>query len=220
VLWLGERRGYLSDWTTQLWVKMTGRRVNLARHDWLSGPLGKTQGIGPSYFSEFAQEHGLQLLTDDGAAGLVTSLHELGGPDFDPGAVDARVADFYEHTAAYELDAWSEWSRAFRPFGWLLAFLFSRRLQQLNVPLSPLDTALGMTSQVLRIVDPATKTVVYTAWLRQLLGTGDVLYAGTYSVCRVPGVNAPCVKVVQWKRDSFDEAGERGRWVIGLGVTR
>lgn len=194
--WLGERRGYLSDWATQLWVKMTGRRVNLARRDWLSGPLGKTRGIGSSYFSELAQEHGLQILTDNQAKGLVRSIHDLAGPDFDPGAVDARVAAFYERTSAYELDAWSEWSGAFRPFGWLLAFLFSRRLQQLNVPLSPLDTAQGMTSQMLYMVDPATKTIVYTAWIRELLGTGNVLYAGTYSVCRIPGAGGPCLKVV------------------------
>ena len=196
MLWLGEGRGYLSDWATQLWVRMTGQPVNLARNDWLSGPLGKTRGIGPGYFSELAQENRLQILTDDQAKGLVRSIHDLAGPDFDPGTVDVGVADFYERTSAYELDAWSEWSGAFRPFGWLLAFLFSRRLQQLNVPLSPLDTALGMTSQVLYLVDPVTTTVVYTAWLRELSGTGNVLYAGTYSVCRIPGASGPCLKVV------------------------
>jgi hypothetical protein len=27
--WLGARRGHLSDWTTQQWVRRTGRRVDL-----------------------------------------------------------------------------------------------------------------------------------------------------------------------------------------------
>lgn len=196
MLWLGERHGYLSDWTTQLWVKMTGRRVNLARNDWLSGPSGRTRGIGSSYFSELAQERGLQVLSADQPTGLVRSINDLLGPDFNPDGVDRQVADFYEHTSAYELDAWSEWSGTIRPFGWLLAILFSRRLQQLNVPLSPLDTAQGMTSQVFHLVDPATQTVVYTAWLRELLETGNVLYAGTYSVCCIPGSTGPCLKVV------------------------
>jgi hypothetical protein len=128
--------------------------------------------------------------------GLVGSIQDLAGPDFDPGAIGPRIADFYERTSAYELDAWSEWSAALRPFGWLLAFLFSRRLQQLNVPLSPLDTAQGMTSQVLRLADPETGVVVYAGWLRELLGTGHVLYAGTYSVCRIPGDDGSCLKVV------------------------
>jgi hypothetical protein len=91
VLWLGERRGYLSDWTTQLWVKRTGRRVNLARNDWLSGPSGGTRGIGSSYFSELARERGLQILTMEQPGGLVGSIQDLAGPDFDPGAIGPRT---------------------------------------------------------------------------------------------------------------------------------
>jgi hypothetical protein len=91
---------------------------------------------------------------------------------------------------------WAEWCGGFRPFGSLLAMVFSRRLQQLNVPLSPLDTSRGITSDVLQLVDPSSGEVRYTAWLRELLGTGNVLYAGSYSVCRIPGNSDPCVKVV------------------------
>lgn len=80
--------------------------------------------------------------------------------------------------------------------GRALARLFSRRLQQLNVPLSSLDTSRGLTSAVLQLVDPATGAVRHTAWLRELAGSGDVLYAATYSVCRVPGYAGACVKVV------------------------
>jgi hypothetical protein len=37
---------------------------------------------------------------------------------------------------------------------------------------------------------------MFTAWLRHLLGSGDVLYAGAYSTCRVPNYKGECVKVV------------------------
>lgn len=66
----------------------------------------------------------------------------------------------------------------------------------MSVPLLSLDAARGMTSQVFRLVDSGTGVVVYTTWLRELLGTGNVLYAGTYSVCRIPGKDGPCLKVV------------------------
>jgi hypothetical protein len=46
--------------------------------------------------------------------------------------VDPAVAASYEQTSEYEFDVWSEWSWAFRPFGGMLALLFSQRLQQLN----------------------------------------------------------------------------------------
>src|SRR5690606_2957478 len=78
----------------------------------------------------------------------------------------------------------------------LLAILFSRRLQQLNVPLSSLDTSQGMSSEVLKLVDPVSEEVRYTAWLRHLVGTGNVLYAGTYSTTEVPGFEGVCIKVV------------------------
>ena len=90
---------------------------------------------------------------------------------------------------------WSEWCGAFRPFGGALAAIFSRRLQQLNVPLSALDTKLGITSQVVQLRERSGR-IVYTAWVRDVVSTGRTLYAGTYSVCRVPGAPGGCVKVV------------------------
>jgi hypothetical protein len=92
--------------------------------------------------------------------------------------------------------AWSEWRGIFRPFGGALAALFSRRLQQLNVPLSALDSSRGMTSIVVQMRDPASGELKQTAGVRELQATGNVLYAGSYSVCRVPGYPEPCVKVV------------------------
>ena len=103
---------------------------------------------------------------------------------------------FYEQTSAFGMDAWAEWNGMFRPFGKLLATLFSRRLQQLNVPISALDTSRGITSEVVQLVDPVTTDVRFTLWLRELIGTGNILYAGSYSHCTVPGHEGPCVKVV------------------------
>lgn len=43
---------------------------------------------------------------------------------------------------------------------------------------------------------PASGELLYTGWLRTLRATQNVLYAGSYSVSRVPGFDRPCVKVV------------------------
>ena len=40
------------------------------------------------------------------------------------------------------------------------------------------------------------EVAVYTAWVREVVSTKRTLYAGSYSVCRVPGYSGPCVKVV------------------------
>ncbi len=192
-MWLGTKRGYLTDWTTQLWVKSTGKRVSLDDHPWLHGPIGKPTGIGSDFFHELANE---QNLTVERGRGLFEDFNQLKSERCSPVQVDSVVKDFYENTECYELEAWSEWCGWFKPFGWALARLFSRRLQQLNVPLSSLDTSQGMTSSVLNLVDPVTGKVRYTAWVRQLRKSKNTLYAGTYSLCTLPGVSGACVKVV------------------------
>lgn len=195
MLWLGDSRGYLSDWITQQWVRATGRRVNLLEQPWLNGPVGNTRAIGKEFFADYATARGLDLVRS-GARGLIQDFRELAASSSDLAAVHPAVKDFYEHTSEYDLDAWSEWCGHFRPFGQVLAALFSRRLQQLNVPLSSLDTSKGVTSDVIQLCDRQSRKVVQTGWVRELLGSRNVLYAGSYSICTVPGHARPCVKVV------------------------
>ncbi len=190
------RAGALSDWVTQQWVKLTGRRIALADHPWLEGPVAGPDGVGLRFFHRLAEARGLVVRAEGAARGLLPDLDLLAGPGFEPARLDPDVRAFYQRTSDFDLEAWAEWCGAFRPLGRLLSVVFSRRLQQLNVPLHPLDTALGTTSDVLELVDPASGRVALTAWVRQLRRTGNVLYAGSYSSCTIPGHASPCVKVV------------------------
>lgn len=191
MIWLGDTRGYLSDWVTQQWVRATGRRVALDDLRWLSGPSGHTRQIGKQYFSDYAKKQNLEPVQES-PRGLIAHFDDLG-----PAFVSTKtpVKEFYERTSEYELDAWSEWCGIFRLFGAALAAIFSRRLQQLNVPLSSLDTSRGISSEVLQWRDPLSGKVALTAWVRELIGSRNVLYAGSYSICNVPGHPSPCVKV-------------------------
>lgn len=192
---LGSTQGHLTDRVTQRWVQFTGKPIDLERDKWLEGPIGDPSGIGKDYFQKLALRRGWNIRQDSANSGLLPNLDLLQSSSFDPGKVSDEVRQFYQRTGNYELDAWSEWCGVFRPFGFLLSLLFSRRLQQLNVPLNPLDTSRGMSSNILQLVDD-TGDVHLTAWLRELTGTGHVLYAGAYSTCRVPRYNGVCVKVV------------------------
>ena len=185
-----------SDWITQRWVEVTGRKVHLVKDSWLNGPIGKPSGIGATYFNDLAQELGFDVIRGNENVGLISDFYALKSNDFEPKMIQDQVIEFYENTGAYEMDAWAEWCGAFRPFGGLLAVMFSRRLQQLNVPLSGLDTSKGMTSEVIQLIDRQNQGIKETAWIRTLVGTGNVLYAGSYSTCRVPGYEGDCIKVV------------------------
>jgi hypothetical protein len=194
VLWLGDKRGNLADWFTQRWVCATGRRIRLADHPWLDGPVGGTRGIGRSFFEEFAAEKDYELVRS-GVLGLIPSFRILEQNNPSLSRVAAPVRLFYEQTSQFDLDVWSEWKSIFRPFGSALSLIFSKRLQQLNVPLSPLDSAKGMTSSVTQLRNPSTGAAVCTAWVRELQATGNVVYAGGYAVAEVPGHPSPCVRV-------------------------
>jgi hypothetical protein len=195
VIWLGEKRGNLSDWTTQQWVRVTGRHIPLADHLWLDGPIGGTRQIGEQFFEDYAGKNQFEIVPG-GARGLIPNFRLLEDGNGELSRVAEPVRQFYEETSEFDMDAWSNWCGAFKPFGRALSLLFSRRLQQLNVPLSPLDPSKGIASSVVQMRDPRTGSIVQTAWVRELHATGNVLYAGSYSICNVPGHPSPCVKVV------------------------
>ncbi|MEM9598041.1 MAG: hypothetical protein AAGD06_27505 [Acidobacteriota bacterium] len=192
--WIDQRRGRLGDWVTQKWVRATGRPVSSEEHPWLDSLAGDTDVIGTDFFERLADREGLSVVRGGTSRGLVADLTALDGPGCSIADVSPSVVRFYEHTSEYDFDVWSEWSGVFRPFGSLLALLFSRRLQQLNVPLSPLETRYGTTSEVMQL--HSSRGVERTAWVRELRSTGNTLYAGSYSTCLVPGHATPCIRVV------------------------
>jgi hypothetical protein len=195
VIWLGDKAGNLSDWVTQQWVRTTGRRIDLRQNEWLNGPVGKPRGIGKDFYKEYAAEHDLEI-SREGIRGLLENFSTLSVSENDLSKVAIPVRDFYEQTSEYNLDVWSEWHGLFRPFGALLGIIFSRRLQQMNVPLSSMDTSEGMSSDVIQLRELESRKVRYTAWVREIHATRRVCYAGNYSITFVPKLPFPCVRVV------------------------
>jgi len=194
-MWMGETRGHLVDWSTQRWVQATGRRVSLDACPWLDGPAGKPAVIGAGVFDDYVASRGLRARRA-ATSGLLPDFSQLRSAAFDPSSVSRAVIAFYEETSEYGIDAWSQWCGAFRPFGFALARIFSRRLEQLNVPLSGLETSRGLTSRVEEVIDEKSGDLKFTAWIRELVGTGRVMYAGAYSTCTPPNADGPCVRVV------------------------
>ena len=169
-----------------------GRRMDPGLVPWLHGPTGPPR-IGSGFHRSVAARAGLEVKTGVDL-GLLPDCALLDGDGFDARLLHPSVRDFYEHTGRYHLDVWSEWSPLFWPFGWALINFVSRRMEQLNFPMYPLETARGMTSEVEQIVDPSGR-VVFTSWLRRNQGTGMVIYSGLYSTASPPG-HRPCVKTV------------------------
>jgi hypothetical protein len=186
--------GFCLEWGIELLVRLTGKRVLKTDTPWLDCPLGKPGRIGTSIYERIAREAGLQIdMPAD--AGLIPDFNTLRGPSFDPYAIRAEIRHFYEHAGQYHLEVWSEVSLAGRFFLWVLVEFISRRMDQLNFPISSLEVSKGMSSEVIQLLEPASRRVVATGWLRRLKSSGNVIYAGLYSTVQVPGEADPCVKV-------------------------
>ena len=178
----------------QVWIRLTGKRIRKTDAPWLSCPLGELGRIGTGIYERIAQDEKLQIHAPHDA-GLVPDFNALRGPGFNPDVVHPAIRHFYEHAAEYHLEVWTEVSLIGRFFLWLLVEFISRRMDQLNFPISSLEVAKGMNSEVLQLIEPASGRIAYTGWLRRLKSSGLVIYAGLYSTVQVPGEHVPCVKV-------------------------
>jgi hypothetical protein len=186
--------GALLEILIELMVRITGRRIRRTDAPWLNCYLGKPGLIGTGVYQRIAQEEHLQL-RDSQHAGLIPNFEALRGPSFDPGKVNPRIRHFYEHAAEYQMEVWSEVYLLGRFFLWILVEFLSRRMDQLNFPISSLEVAKGMASEVIQLIEPGSGKLRYTGWLRRLKSSGRVIYAGVYSTIHVPDEQDPCVKV-------------------------
>jgi hypothetical protein len=178
----------------KIWVRTTGKHIRKTDAPWLNCPLGERGPIGTGIYERIARAENLQMRTPTGA-GLIPNFDALRGPNFDPSAIHPAIRHFYEHTAGYHLEVWTEVSLIGRFFLWLLVEFISRRMEQLNFPISSLEAAKGMSSEVVQLIDPTSDRLAYTGWLRRLKSSGHVIYAGLYSTLQIPGESTPCVKV-------------------------
>ena len=169
----------------------THRRADLR---WLEGPIGGDL-IGDAPYQEVAAREGLTVERRSQAGGLVPDWTSLACAGFDPAGTHPQVREFYERTTEFAMDVWSKTYFPMNVGLWLLVTTISRQVNQLNFPLSSIDAALGMGSEIIMLRRP-DGAVRYTGWFRTLGDPPRVLYTGFYMVERAATDGAPCVKVV------------------------
>jgi hypothetical protein len=182
------------DRASRAFWRIRGRPVDLAgEHRWLAAPMHDSGTVGDGWLRTAAAAHGGTVREQDGG-GLLPDMSQLDGPDFKAAELRPEIRDFYEHTSDWRLEAWTQWSPLFRPGGELVSRFFGRRVQQLALPMRPLDVAHGMDSRVAAIVD-ADGEQRAAGWIRKLRSTGEYVYSGCYSARVLPGSSQPSVHV-------------------------
>ena len=184
----------LQDWFTQQWVITTGRKVDSKSMDWLMGPYGELNCIGENFILELADKENLIVHRNLKSTGLLPSFKALNISEDDFKKISVKVIDFYENTSDYELKFNVNWNPIFLVFGYLVNQLFSKRLNQLNIPLFNEKNQV-LSSEIIQLKDRQTNKVKYTLWLRKVQNTGHVIYSGIYGTCTLAN-STTCVKAV------------------------
>ena len=183
------------DRATRLFWRVTGRSVDLDNADaWLTAPMQVGSSVGDRWLAVAATESGGTLRDDVDHAGLLPDMSVLDGPGFAAADLHPQVRAFYEHTADWRMEVWTQWNPVFQPGGELISRMFGRRVQQLALPTRAMDVARGMDSRVEIIAGPAGEQVA-AGWLRTLRSTGEYVYSGCYSSRRLPGADRSSVHV-------------------------
>lgn len=185
----------IQDWFTQQWVIWWGRRINKNDHKWLIGPFGKKGIIADQFIEELAKNENLSVKRNTKNTGLLASIDLLNVTIDDHHKLNDEIIQFYEKTANYQLFFDVKWNPIFMFFGQLVNGLFSKRINQLNIPLKNTNSSKDLHSEIIKLVDEKTKKEKYTIWYRTFKSTGEVVYSGIYSTCQLPS-GKTCVKAV------------------------
>jgi hypothetical protein len=185
----------IQDWITQQWVILFGERIDNAKHKWLLGPFGGTKGIGFKFIEQLAKEESLVVDNQRINKGLIDSFHNLQLSEIELKRLSPDVIDFYENTSNYNLLLKAKWNPFFKIFGTLIKSVFSKRIQQLNIPIENHEDASGLTNEIIKLVDLKTNEVKRTIWLRTLKSTGQVVYSGVYETSTLPNKQI-CIKAI------------------------
>ena len=148
-------------------------------------PLGaQTRYVGTGYVRALADKLGGSYVAAAPDVGIVASLDEIAGPDFDPKGVDPQVREFYEHTTRFSLDIVPEWKLWVRPGYLLYRTVVARPLGQASVPMNQREALRGIRGRIDTISSTRDGVVDVRGWIRSFADNDEPIYVGIYTTYR------------------------------------
>jgi len=165
-------------------VSMLAERVPAERLPFVVPLEARGRYVGTGYIRELAEVVGGTYTADSADVGIVASIDELAGPDFDASRVDPRVREFYEHTTRFTLDIVPEWRLWVRPGYLLYRTLLARPLGQASLPMNQREAQRGVRGRIDTITDAEDGAVTIRGWIRSFADTDEPIYIGVYTTYR------------------------------------
>jgi hypothetical protein len=169
-------------------VSLLAERVAASELPFVVPLEARTRYVGTGYVRALAEVLGGTYTSDVPDIGIVTSLEELAGPQFDPSTVDPRVREFYEHTTRFALDIVPRWRLWVRPGYLIYRTVVARPLGQASVPMNQREAQRGVRSRIDTITLPGGgESVDVRGWIRSFADTEEPIYVGIYTTYRHEG---------------------------------
>lgn len=167
-------------------VSLLAERVPAADLPFVVPRAARTGYVGTGYLQDLAEQLQGDYRPDVADIGIVASLDELAGPDFDPAAVDPLVREFYERTTRFRLDIDPRWRTWIRPGYLLYRTVVARPLGQANVPMNQRDIERGVRSRIdtITLTGDGAGPEIIRCWIRSYADTDDPIYVGIYTTYR------------------------------------
>ncbi len=168
-------------------MALLAERVDAADLPFVVPLEARSRYVGTGYVEELSRVLGGTYVAGAHDIGIVASLDELAGPEFDPDSVDPRVREFYEHTTRYTLDIVPRWRPWVRPGYLAYRTLVARPLGQANVPMNQREALRGVHSRIDTITTDPDAGVAVRGWIRSFADTEEPIYVGIYTTYRHDG---------------------------------
>ncbi|ONH31327.1 hypothetical protein BL253_10595 [Pseudofrankia asymbiotica] len=165
-------------------VAMLAERVSAEDLPFVVPLVARTRYVGTDYVRDLAEVLGGDYQAAASDIGIVASLDDLAGPEFDPAAVDPLVREFYEHTTRFTLDIVPRWRLWVRPGYLLYRTLLARPLGQANVPMNQREAQRGVRSRIDTISRAGDGAVSVRGWIRSYVADDEPLFVGIYTTYR------------------------------------
>jgi hypothetical protein len=165
-------------------ISLLAERVSPEQLPFVLPLAAHSRYIGMGYVEQLAERLGREYVRDTRDVGIIDSLDDLEGPQFEPMLVHPLVREFYEHTTRFKLDIVPEWRAWSRPGYLLYRTLLARPLGQANLPMNQREALRGVHSRIDTIVPGAQGEPLLRGWLRSFADDDEPIYVGVYTTYR------------------------------------
>ena len=165
-------------------ISMLAERVSPDQLPFVLPLAAHSRYIGMRYVEDLAERLEREYVRDTQDIGIIGSLDEIEGPQFEPAVVHPLVREFYEHTTRFKLDIVPAWRTWVRPGYLVYRTLLARPLGQANVPMNQREALRGVHSRIDTILPGKDGGPLLRGWLRSFADDDEPIYVGVYTTYR------------------------------------